>query len=1144
MAFLNTIDIKYVSRANAHFSNVLLLAFELGLFSTRSFMVRKDLVVIFSNFVDGGAGVKSRLHPAALMMYIENTALDDNLHHILNDRVPSSRSPNSTETEAESALINHVRVRPSDPALNGAPQSPKANNKCDQVLDSQKEATQLPANQFNACKAAVELEKIVQVDSDAEEEEEYELVQVIDSEPTIQASVEEEEQIIKENNEIERTIEPGAGEEVDCSHFFIELADNTITDSDVVVEKENSQEPQDETEEEEFEYILTRVPKRRTGGLSQFEKEQHQEQQLLDCRLRNLSLVGTEVKLRKADRSPPTAITKERFNIRLLNPEVRSLRKKADIESPQYFLQPGQNGVFQVNHYNNFNEYEDDRHCSDIEAFEEVSNYNPGQPNNCSRRPDTSSMAFDIINKLRQLLNFNTSSKHQSSTQETKRKRRSENWSGETPGPHQIKYRKVENRFPKFISQTQEDDDFRFLPPSKYDNKLLLNRSISAVKSKRNILEMSNGRSLTSIEKPPLRKSIFSAPEVAQQLVKNTTYADVEFSDDDEDAIVVKDFDEKPSCSTANRSVPKMYNIPINHRTEDRLKFQAKPASATPYDWRTEKFWVPKLVPANHMSYADVCRQQTRSNMTGRRATGSSICSSEASTSSSVRVLNGLNHFPTNPWPSSYRSILTQERENEEREKYKQLLEQVMPSMYDMGPSEAKSNSQTDARRKRSAMLVAAANSSARSSPSANRRSLLAVPPMIFGRPQLSSTINLDDDDDEDEVTLTGVSNNRASVSNKIKAKVPTVIVDDDDVSDIIDLGNDYRHTLLARGKVKQQDKPTYLDLCKGYKEKPKKTDLPFVEPVNTLREHLNASPQFKDNWLENFRSKWSLRRKSRLTEVQETNNMVEKLAAERRAAEAEIQERLRTFQIVDPELLVIDDFEEPVVEEELIELTQEHHTRINAAICGPPDQVLVSKFNLNITRRDIHTLCGHSWLNDEVINFYMNLLTDRGEKKNRNGLPTVYAMNTFFIPRLMQAGYSGVKRWTRKVDIFNKDILPIPVHVGGVHWCMAIIHLKNRSIKYYDSMGTPNPNVLKALEQYLKDESMDKRKQPFDTSQFIVESVLDVPRQMNGSDCGVFSCMFAEYVTRDKDITFSQQNMEYFRQKMILEIVQGELLQ
>lgn len=65
-----------------------------------------------------------------------------------------------------------------------------------------------------------------------------------------------------------------------------------------------------------------------------------------------------------------------------------------------------------------------------------------------------------------------------------------------------------------------------------------------------------------------------------------------------------------------------------------------------------------------------------------------------------------------------------------------------------------------------------------------------------------------------------------------------------------------------------------------------------------------------------------------------------EKLTEERRAAEAEIQERLRKFQIVDPELLVVDDFEDLEPEPEFVELTPECRARINAAICGPPDQV------------------------------------------------------------------------------------------------------------------------------------------------------------------------------------------------------------
>ncbi|XP_037928322.1 sentrin-specific protease 1-like [Teleopsis dalmanni] len=183
-------------------------------------------------------------------------------------------------------------------------------------------------------------------------------------------------------------------------------------------------------------------------------------------------------------------------------------------------------------------------------------------------------------------------------------------------------------------------------------------------------------------------------------------------------------------------------------------------------------------------------------------------------------------------------------------------------------------------------------------------------------------------------------------------------------------------------------------------------------------------------------------------------------------------------------------------------------------------------------------------WVNDEVINFYMNLLMERSEKKNNVPVLKIYSMNTFFIPRLLKHGFIGVRRWTLKVDILEKDIIVVPVHVSGVHWCMAIIHLKNKSIKYYDSMGIPNPKVLSALEEYLKEESLDKKKIAFDTSGFLIESVNDVPRQMNSTDCGVFSCMFAEYITRDKAITFSQEHMEYFRQKMIVEIVGGELLQ
>merc|ERR1719318_297181 len=47
----------------------------------------------------------------------------------------------------------------------------------------------------------------------------------------------------------------------------------------------------------------------------------------------------------------------------------------------------------------------------------------------------------------------------------------------------------------------------------------------------------------------------------------------------------------------------------------------------------------------------------------------------------------------------------------------------------------------------------------------------------------------------------------------------------------------------------------------------------------------------------------------------------------------------------------------------------------------------------------------------------------------------------------------------------------------------------------------------------------------------------------MNGSDCGMFTCKFAEYLSRRAKFTFSQRDMPYFRKRMVYEIVKNKLL-
>ena len=231
----------------------------------------------------------------------------------------------------------------------------------------------------------------------------------------------------------------------------------------------------------------------------------------------------------------------------------------------------------------------------------------------------------------------------------------------------------------------------------------------------------------------------------------------------------------------------------------------------------------------------------------------------------------------------------------------------------------------------------------------------------------------------------------------------------------------------------------------------------------------------------------------------------------------------------------------EDKTEKEFPDLTAKDEELIDQALDKqrPEGEILSSKFNMNITRQDIITLAGLNWLNDEVINFYMNLIIERGKNDK---WPKVYAFNTFFYPKIRSGGQPSVRRWTKKVDIFSYDMILVPIHLQ-MHWCMAVIDFRVKNIRYYDSMGSANKTCLESLYKYLQEEHLDKKKRSLDVTGWKLINVKDIPQQMNGSDCGMFSCAFAEVLSRDADVTFSQENMPYLRRKMVLEILETRLL-
>ncbi|KAF9821845.1 hypothetical protein IEO21_00275 [Rhodonia placenta] len=203
------------------------------------------------------------------------------------------------------------------------------------------------------------------------------------------------------------------------------------------------------------------------------------------------------------------------------------------------------------------------------------------------------------------------------------------------------------------------------------------------------------------------------------------------------------------------------------------------------------------------------------------------------------------------------------------------------------------------------------------------------------------------------------------------------------------------------------------------------------------------------------------------------------------------------------------------------------------------------------VTDKDLMRLRPNKWLNDEIINFYGQLILTRSEEGKENFVKNskkpldVHYFSTFFWSKLENEGYEKgrLAKWTKKVDIFQKDVVLIPVNHGNSHWTAAAINFRQKRIESYDSMGIVRPNVFRLFRAYLDAEHKNKKKKPFDFTGWQDYVLEDVPLQENGYDCGVFTCQFLEALSRGEEpFRFQQAHMPYLRRRMVWEIGHAKL--
>ena len=182
----------------------------------------------------------------------------------------------------------------------------------------------------------------------------------------------------------------------------------------------------------------------------------------------------------------------------------------------------------------------------------------------------------------------------------------------------------------------------------------------------------------------------------------------------------------------------------------------------------------------------------------------------------------------------------------------------------------------------------------------------------------------------------------------------------------------------------------------------------------------------------------------------------------------------------------------------------------------------------------DLATLDGQNWLNDQVINMYGELIMDAVPDK-------VHFFNSFFHRQLVTKGYNGVKRWTKKVDLFKKSLLLIPIHLE-VHWSLITVTLSNRIISFYDSQGIHFKFCVENIRKYLLTEAREKNRPEF-LQGWQTAVTKCIPQQKNDSDCGVFVLQYCKCLALEQPFQFSQEDMPRVRKRIYKELCECRLM-
>ncbi|KAL9284955.1 hypothetical protein ACSQ67_024671 [Phaseolus vulgaris] len=198
-----------------------------------------------------------------------------------------------------------------------------------------------------------------------------------------------------------------------------------------------------------------------------------------------------------------------------------------------------------------------------------------------------------------------------------------------------------------------------------------------------------------------------------------------------------------------------------------------------------------------------------------------------------------------------------------------------------------------------------------------------------------------------------------------------------------------------------------------------------------------------------------------------------------RLSAEIKLNEKRRsTFKLLRPKKELV----EEVPLEPFIPLTKEEEVEVARAFSANRRKILVAheKSCIEVSGEKFQCLRPGAWLNDEVINLYLELLKER-ERREPQKFLNCHFFNTFFYKKLIsgKSGYDfkSVRRWTSQkklgYGLHECDKIFVPIH-KEIHWCLAVINKKDKKFQYFDSLKGIDTRVMEVLYWHFLDCGLD----------------------------------------------------------------------